>query len=311
MRIPVDIRIDDLSGQEIASLLQEHLRNMALHSPPESIHALDLAALRKPEITFWTVWQGPELMGCGAIKELDSRHGEIKSMRTSSGHLRKGVAAGLMRHMLKEAGRRRYRRLSLETGSMEAFAPARSLYAGFGFRFCGPFADYVEDPYSVFMTRALGSMAMDAEIQRAGVADAHSILALQRLAYESEARIYNDWSIPPLIQTLDQVIEELAASHFLKATLEGALIGSVRARLVGGSCEIGRLIVHPDFQRRGLGGLLMTAIEQAFPAADRYELFTGSLSEGNIRLYQSLGYRRTRLHEVSARLTLVYMEKHR
>jgi len=151
----MDIRVDDLRGPEIIALLQEHLRGMALHSPPESIHALDLAGLRKPEITFWTMWQGPELMGCGAVKELDARHGEIKSMRTAALHLRKGVAAGLMHHILEEAGRRSYRRLSLETGSMAAFAPAHALYTGFGFRLCGPFADYVEDPYSVFMTREI------------------------------------------------------------------------------------------------------------------------------------------------------------
>jgi putative acetyltransferase len=126
---------------------------VALHSPPESIHALDLEALRNPDITFWSVWQDSELMGCGAMKELDSRHGEIKSMRTASLHLRKGVAARLMRHILEEAKRRTYERLSLETGSMDAFAPARSLYASFGFKPCGPFANYVEDPYSVFMTR--------------------------------------------------------------------------------------------------------------------------------------------------------------
>jgi putative acetyltransferase len=149
----MDIRVDDLSGPEIARLLQEHLQGMALHSPPESIHALDLDALRTPEITFWSAWQGAELMGCGAIKELDSAHAEIKSMRTASMQLRKGVAAALMHHILDEARRRCYQRLSLETGSAEAFAPAHRLYASFGFKPCGPFADYVEDPYSVFMTR--------------------------------------------------------------------------------------------------------------------------------------------------------------
>jgi putative acetyltransferase len=155
MRVHMDIRADDLSSPEVIKLLHEHLQSMALHSPPESVHALDLEALRKPEVTFWSVWQGVELMGCGAIKELDSSHGEIKSMRTASLHLRKGIAAGLMRHILEEAGRRSYRRLSLETGSMQAFAPARSLYASFGFEPCAPFADYVEDPYSVFMTKEL------------------------------------------------------------------------------------------------------------------------------------------------------------
>ena len=149
----MDIRVDDLSGPEIIRLLHEHLQSVALHSPPESVHALGLEALRNPDITFWSVWQDSELMGCGAIKELDSRHGEIKSMRTVSLHLRKGVAAMLMHHILEEAERRSYERLSLETGSMDAFAPARSLYASFGFEPCGPFANYVEDPYSVFMTR--------------------------------------------------------------------------------------------------------------------------------------------------------------
>jgi putative acetyltransferase len=151
----MDIRIDDLRGPEIARLLQEHLQDMALHSPPESIHALDLEALRRPEITFWTAWQDGELLGCCAIRELDPLHGEIKSMRTASAHRRKGVSDRLMWHLLEEADRRGYRRLSLETGTMAAFAPAHALYEKFGFARCAPFADYVEDPHSIFMTRTL------------------------------------------------------------------------------------------------------------------------------------------------------------
>jgi len=151
----MDIRVDDLSGAAISRLIREHLQGMAAQSPPESVHALGLEALRKPGITFWSVWQDSELLGCGALKELDARHGEIKSMRTASAHLRKGVAARLLEHILDEGRRRSYHRLSLETGSMEAFAPARSLYARFGFRCCGPFADYLEDPHSVFMTKKL------------------------------------------------------------------------------------------------------------------------------------------------------------
>ncbi|MEP7187017.1 MAG: GNAT family N-acetyltransferase [Rhodanobacter sp.] len=130
---------------------------MALHSPVESIHALGLEALRQPEITFWSVWQNEELMGCAALKQLAVHHGEIKSMRTASRHLRKGVASRLMQHLLDEAVARSYTQLSLETGSMEAFAPARCLYARFGFKYCGAFADYVPDPNSVFMTRRLRS----------------------------------------------------------------------------------------------------------------------------------------------------------
>ena len=149
------IKIDDLSGSEIHQLLQQHLQSMALHSPPESVHALDIDALRKPEITFWTVWERAELLGCGALKELDAQHAEIKSMRTASTHLRKGVAKTLLSHIVAEARRRAYHRLSLETGPMQAFEPARSLYTDFGFISCEPFAQYVEDPNSVFMTRAL------------------------------------------------------------------------------------------------------------------------------------------------------------
>lgn len=149
------IRIDPLTAPEIAALLREHLQDMARHSPPESVHALDLDKLRQPDITFWSGWKSGELAGCVALKQLDPEHGEIKSMRTAAAHLRSGVAAELVRHVLAIAAQRGYRRLSLETGSMAVFAPARALYARFGFAECGPFADYVEDPYSVFMTRML------------------------------------------------------------------------------------------------------------------------------------------------------------
>jgi putative acetyltransferase len=151
----MNIKVDDLNGSEIHKLLQEHLQSMSLLSPPESVHALDIEALRKPDITFWTVWENDELLGCGALKELDSQHAEIKSMRTSSSHLRRGIAKHLLNHIIEEAKRRGYSRLSLETGSMEAFEPARKLYANSGFTYCEPFADYIEDPYSVFMTREL------------------------------------------------------------------------------------------------------------------------------------------------------------
>lgn len=149
------IRLDDLTGPEIRALLEAHLRNMRSISPPESVHALDLDALRRPEISFWTVWSGPELMGCGALKELDPRHGEIKSMRTAGAHRRKGVAQAVLQHILDVAAARGYRRLSLETGAQDAFEPARRLYARFGFSFCPPFGSYAEDPNSVFMTRSL------------------------------------------------------------------------------------------------------------------------------------------------------------
>jgi putative acetyltransferase len=155
MKLLMDIRVDDLEGSEIHELLQEHLRSMLSLSPPESVHALDIEALRQPEITFWTVWESGELLGCGALKELDSQHAEIKSMRTVSSHLRKGIAKTLLNHIIAEAKRRSYTRLSLETGSMASFEPAHKLYTSFGFTDCQPFADYIEDPYSIFMTKEL------------------------------------------------------------------------------------------------------------------------------------------------------------
>ena len=151
----MQVRLDDLSGPEVRNLLEEHLRNMAQLSPPESIHALDIDALRKPGITFWSVWSGDELLGCGALREIDAQHGEIKSMRTSTAYRRQGVARKMLSHIIAEARNRSYTRLSLETGSMQAFEPAQRLYASFGFTYCSPFAGYVEDPNSVFMTRAL------------------------------------------------------------------------------------------------------------------------------------------------------------
>ena len=124
-------------------------------SPPESVHALDLDKLRSPDITFWTVWDGTELVGCGALKELDPTHGEIKSMRTPKALRRRGAGKAVLTRIVEEARDRGYTRLSLETGSQEGFRPAQRLYESFGFTCCGPFGSYLPDPNSVFMTLAL------------------------------------------------------------------------------------------------------------------------------------------------------------
>lgn len=151
----IEIRLDDLSGPEVRALLEEHLRNMHELSPPESVHALDIDKLRGPDVTFWTVWAGGELLGCGALRELSPTHGEVKSMRTALAHRGRGVARTVLNHIIQEAKKRSYDRLSLETGSMKAFEPAQKLYESFGFAYCSPFADYTEDPNSVFMTKQL------------------------------------------------------------------------------------------------------------------------------------------------------------
>ncbi len=149
------IKVDDLQGPEIAQLLTQHLQHMASLSPPESTHALDIEALQQEDVVFWSAWQDDELMGCGALKRLNARHGEIKSMRTVDAHRRKGVAGKVLQHIIVEARGEGYKRLSLETGSMEGFKSACKLYEAFGFSYCPPFGDYIEDPNSVFMTLAL------------------------------------------------------------------------------------------------------------------------------------------------------------
>lgn len=149
------IKVEDEFGTQVVALLTEHLDSMAALSPPESVHALDLDALKVPEVTFWCAWGGTKLMGCGALKKLTPEHAEVKSMRTATQYLRQRVAASMLDQILQTAKNRGYSRLSLETGSADPFLPAQALYRGYGFEFCPPFGDYVLDPHSVFMTLRL------------------------------------------------------------------------------------------------------------------------------------------------------------
>jgi putative acetyltransferase len=155
----VRIAVDDLTGPQIAGFLEEHVREMRATTPPESKHALDLESLRGPDITFWSVTDGGTVVGCGALKRLDASHAEVKSMRTLAARKRSGIASLILGHILAEARRMGFTRLSLETGSAEFFAPARRLYEKFGFTYCEPFADYRPDPLSVFLTRTLAEPA--------------------------------------------------------------------------------------------------------------------------------------------------------
>ncbi|HCG6516638.1 TPA: GNAT family N-acetyltransferase [Vibrio parahaemolyticus] len=149
------IEIDDLERQQVLVLLEEHLQDMYATSPPESVHALDVSKLKLPSITFWTGWDGEQLLGCVAMSQLEDGHAELKSMRTTPSARKQGVASRLLNHVIEQAKHQGIQRLSLETGSMAFFEPAHRLYEKYGFAYCEPFGDYQPDPNSRFMTLAL------------------------------------------------------------------------------------------------------------------------------------------------------------
>lgn len=152
----MQIREGGLDDPRVVALLQLHVSSMQAHSPPESVHALDVGNLKQPGIGFWTVWEEDRLLGCAALREIDAGHGEIKSMRTDPGQLRRGTGAALLRHILEVARDRGYHRLSLETGTGPAFEAAHGLYRQFGFTECAPLAGYpADDPFSRFLSRVL------------------------------------------------------------------------------------------------------------------------------------------------------------
>ena len=159
--LPLHIRLDDLSDPRIGIFLEEHLHDMRATSPPESVHALDLAKLRDPSVHFWSAWLPAggaidgTLVGTAAIKRLDADHAELKSMRTSAAFRGKGIAKQVLLHILEQARALGLHRLSLETGTQPFFAPAHSLYLAHGFEPCGPFGSYTLDPNSRFLTMAL------------------------------------------------------------------------------------------------------------------------------------------------------------
>jgi putative acetyltransferase len=158
------IREDDLTGPEIVALLERHRAEAVAQTEPQSAHALAIDGLRAPEVTVWTVWSGDVLVGCGALKQLAPDHGEIKSMHTVAEHRGRGVASRLLTHIIARARQRGYRRVSLETGSMAAFAAAQALYAKAGFTPCPPFAQYREDPNSVYRSLDLTADRVPANI---------------------------------------------------------------------------------------------------------------------------------------------------
>jgi ribosomal protein S18 acetylase RimI-like enzyme len=225
---------------------------------------------------------------------------------------RRGLGSLLLEHCEREAVAYGFRRFELM-----ATLPGVRLYAQRGYSGAEPIDWPLENGLSIrFLPMSKDAPPTPYRIERAVLDDAPAILALQKLAYESEARLYNDRNLPPLTQTLDSLRGEFTESLVLKCVEEGGthgarLLGSVRARDFDGTCQIGRLIVAPELQGRGIGTRLMREIEARFAASTRFELFTGSRSEANIRLYERLGYSRCRKQSLSPSLTLVFMEKKR
>ncbi|MDB5677475.1 GNAT family N-acetyltransferase [Sphingomonas bacterium] len=149
------IEIDDLARPEVVALVDLHLREAHANSPACHVFALDLSGLQHPDVTLWTAWDGDDLLAMGALKQIDPGHGEIKSMRTAPAHIRKGIGAEMLAHLIAEGRAREYRRLSLETGNNDPFAAARAMYSRAGFAECGPFADYDDVSFSRYFTLAL------------------------------------------------------------------------------------------------------------------------------------------------------------
>jgi len=154
---PIRFERDDLTRAAVSALVELHLRAAFENSPPGSVFALDLTGLRDPAVTLWTAWEGESLLGMGALKRLDGAQAELKSMRTASAHLRRGVGWAMLAHLIAEARRQGYRRLWLETGANQAFAPARAMYARAGFVPCAPFAGYTDTAFSRYFTLDLTS----------------------------------------------------------------------------------------------------------------------------------------------------------
>ncbi len=155
MQDHIEFRLDDLSGEPTRKLIERHLRGMYESSPAESVHAFSVDELRHPSLTFWSAWAGGEIAGCGALKCLDSARCEIKSMRVADKFLGRGIGRAILQHLLAEARRMGFSSVWLETGSTESFVAALKLYDSAGFSRCGPFEDYRDDPFSVFMTLKL------------------------------------------------------------------------------------------------------------------------------------------------------------
>jgi len=322
-------RLEDVPA--LQDLIAVSARALSPDYSPEQVEAalrgafgVDTQLIR--DGSYYVIEAGARLAGCGGWSRRRTLFGsdaradrdateldpdidaaKIRAFFIHPDFARRGFGTQLLERCERDAVARGFRRLELM-----ATMPGVRLYAARGYSGTAP----VDWPLSGGVTIRFLPMSKPAppspfEIARAQLDDAEAILELQKLAYQSEARLYDDLTLPPLVQTLDSLRAEYPGSVVLKASDGARIVGSVRAREAEGVCHVGRLVVALDLQGQGIGTMLMRAIEAGFPAATRFELFTGSRSEANIRLYERLGYQRSREQVLSPTLTLVFLEKRR
>jgi GNAT superfamily N-acetyltransferase len=276
--------------------------------------------------SYFVIEAGDRLAGCGGwsrrrtlfgsdaradrdATELDPARdaAKIRAFFIHPEFARRGLGTRLLERCEHDAIAHGFVRLELM-----ATLPGVRLYAARGYRGDAPIDWPLDEGLAIrFLPMSKAAPACRYRIEAASLDDAPTILALQKRAYESEARLYDDWQIPPLTQTLESLRAEFDSTRVLKALDGERLVGSVRARESAGTCHVGRLVVVPQLQGQGVGTRLMRAVEAAFPRVGRFELFTGNRSAANIRLYERLGYRPCREQVLSPAVTLVFMEKRR
>lgn len=255
-----------------------------------------------------------QLVAMGGFRIIGDGVAELKRMRIAPELQGQGIGSALLDRLEELAREKKLRKLVLDTAASRQ--KTLSFYRRHGYVLLGKgmygtqatvcFEKVLEELPN---HSAIEDRAKMVTISDASTKDADAILVLQKLAYQSEAKLYNDWSLPPLTQSIESLLEEFTKSIVLKATLGDRLIGSVRAMQNGGKCTVGRLIVHPELQGQGIGSKLLRSIEERFKGVSKFELFTGSRSEANIRLYQRHGYTIVRTQPLSQTVSITFLEK--
>ncbi|NOT28549.1 MAG: GNAT family N-acetyltransferase [Acidobacteria bacterium] len=288
-----------LDDPRVQALLAHHVRTARAETAPGSAHALDLTALKSPDVTFWSAWKDDSVVGVGALKRLSPTHGEIKSMHTAEAQRRAGVGAAILRHIIDSAQDIGMTRLSLETGSWAYFDPARALYRRHGFGECPPFGEYVEDPHSVFMTlpltrgpSATGFVKYIVRSARAGDASAacevvrRSISELCGDDHHGDGDVVARWLANKTAVNCESWIRS-EHNVALVAERESVIVGFGLMNVVEASIRM--LYVAPEVRFQGVSKALLHRLEAEARQRRIAELRLESTATAQ-RLYASCGY---------------------